>query len=253
MKQLMTFALIIWASIAFAQDCIISVAKSNGDTLLLQTNSIRYVSTRDSIASIVRGSNFERVATSEKFDTIVARAGNLLEFTDAQNGFSTAVNKAQILEIRQMATGKASIITQWGAIFRTTENYSAIKTLAETCTSASPGGSASLPYKSYVASIRFGTGEIGTVTVFNNDFTTTPTVEVDFFTSGVIGITFNASEGIAVGNTVVFTTMRNFSGSQDWTSQVTVDTNSVTLFVRNAGTLDYETSAFIQVEVRKYE
>lgn len=180
-------------------DCLLSVAQTNGDTILVTMAEIRSLATSTS-GSTLRDIDGKFYYSTSHIDTLIEYSnGNFVRFTDAADSKVKAFGKKFIKSVAETAAGKARITTTFvSSTYTTTEDYSAIESDLIACITAGSGGGADLSFT------RNGT----TVTVVSDSGTDAVLPAATTSLAGVM----SASQATAVSRVAALTSAQIFVG-----------------------------------------
>lgn len=140
MKYLL-IALTMLFSIGLRAQCIISVTDAQtGTEVLVALENIRYVTARDTQATIVRNSTLQEFNVLESIDEIIALSNDILfKFTDQKGGVK-AVSKQYVDRIVPRINGRAVIVMrELNLTFATVDSFTTLKTFAIACGGGTTG------------------------------------------------------------------------------------------------------------------
>jgi len=128
-------------------DCLLSVAQTNGDTILVTMAEIRSLAT-STAGSTLRDIDGKFYYSTSHIDTLIEYSnGNFVRFTDAADSKVKAFGKKFIKSVAETSSGKARITTTFvSSTYLTTEDYSAIEADLIACITAGSGGGADLSF-----------------------------------------------------------------------------------------------------------
>lgn len=149
MKKILCFIVVLfsftWLS-AQSSECLFRVELIDGDSLTINAGSVKYVRQSNSgIATIIQGDYYKTYSTTHTISELVTLSnGEIIKFTDADNGLITGISRAFISEVRETRIGTAVIVAENPKFaFTTVETFLALQPFLQACAN---GGGSIVPY-----------------------------------------------------------------------------------------------------------
>jgi len=141
--SLFSFALALNAQ----SDCMIQIAQTNGDTILVGMGDVRSL-VKAGTGTTIRRDDGRFYYATDHIDTLIAySSGNFIRFTDAKDGVIKAFGKNFVMAVRENSAGKASIQTTFiSGSYTSTESYASLESDFLACITAGTGSNTNITF-----------------------------------------------------------------------------------------------------------